>query len=41
MERQALASGNKDMALFFLGIVYSLTEADEVGKLIEQIKEKQ
>lgn len=40
MERQALASGNKDMALFFLGIVYSLTEADEVGKLIEQIKEK-
>lgn len=40
MGRQALASGNKNMALFFLGIVYSLTEADEVGKLIEQIKGK-
>ena len=40
MGRQALASDNKDMALFFLGIVYNLTEADEVGELIKKLNEE-
>ena len=40
MGRQALEADNKDMALFFLGIVYSLTEADEVGELLKKLNEE-
>lgn len=40
MGMQALEADNKDVALFFLGIVYSLTEADEVGELIAKLKKE-